>query len=60
MAKTKKAAKAKKKCFLVCPIGGEGTPIRTHSDWVLRIVENALDDGYEIVRADKMPRPGPA
>ncbi len=46
----------KKKCFLICPIGEEGSDIRKNSDnlfdYVLKPVLNQKD--YEIIRADKI------
>ena len=55
--------KPKKECFIICPIGDDGSATRARSDKVLRhIIQPAAKEcGYveeHIVRADKMPRPG--
>jgi hypothetical protein len=50
-----------KKCFVVGPIGGDGTPTRTRADWLLKgIIRPVLKDGFgfEVFRADGMPQPG--
>ena len=42
-------------CFLICPIGKEGTKIRNRSDYIQEeIVENALKNLYHVIRADQM------
>ena len=50
----------KKLCFVVGPIGEEGSDIRTKADWLLRgIIKPTLEArGYEVKRADEMPAPG--
>ena len=51
----------KKLCFVVGPIGEEGTEIRAHADWVLKgIIRPVLDSHpeFEVKRADHDPRPG--
>jgi hypothetical protein len=49
-----------KTCFVIAPIGDEGTSIRDRSDKVLKhIIEPAArEHGYEVLRADKISRPG--
>ncbi len=51
---------AKKKCFVVCPLGEVGSPTRRRSDQVLRfIIEPAAAEcGYQTTRSDLMPQPG--
>ncbi|RWN27857.1 MAG: hypothetical protein EOR97_25135 [Mesorhizobium sp.] len=53
----------KKSCFVVCPIGEEGSPTRRHADWLLHeIVEHVLQahftGQFDIIRADKIDQPG--
>ncbi|UFW79572.1 hypothetical protein [Rhizobium sp. SU303] len=49
-------------CFVVSPIGENGSPERIHADWLLegiiRPVFAAHYSDYKIIRADKMPAPG--
>ncbi|MDC9835550.1 hypothetical protein [Rhizobium binxianense] len=49
-------------CFVVSPIGDDGSPERVHADWLLegiiKPVFTAHYANYQIVRADKMPAPG--
>ena len=47
-------------CFLVSPIGAEGTEQRKHANLVLgSLIEPALDGiGLRLVRADKISKPG--
>jgi hypothetical protein len=49
-----------KTCFCATPIGAEGSPVRRRSDQVLKfLVRAALEPlGYQVVRADELPRPG--
>jgi hypothetical protein len=49
-----------KVCFVISPIGDEGTDIRRRSDQVLKhIIQPAAKEcGYETVRADKISEPG--
>lgn len=43
----------KKTCFVICPIGDEGTPIRQRADFILNgIIIPAISDDFEVVRAD--------
>lgn len=43
---------SKKTCFIACPIGGENSPERKNSDFLLKnIISTSLSD-FEIVRAD--------
>jgi len=52
---------AKKLCFVVGPIGGEGTEIRDHADWLLDgIIRPVLADfsDFWVKRADQDARPG--
>ena len=43
-----------KKCFVVCPIGKEGSEIRKNSDDALQYVITPACEGYEVYRADKI------
>ncbi len=49
-------------CFVVSPIGNDGSPERIHADWLLEgIIKPVFDahhPNYKIIRADKMPAPG--
>lgn len=49
-----------KLCFVIAPIGDEGSEIRHRSDQVLKhiITPAANECGYETVRADKISEPG--
>lgn len=52
----------KKTCFVVGPIGGVGTPTRTHADWLLEgiiipVFEKHFSD-FIVERADKITQPG--
>jgi len=51
---------ADRRCFVISPIGEEGTPIRKHADQVLSfIVAPAMRElGIEPIRSDHMPEPG--
>lgn len=55
------ASLPQKLCFVVGPIGDEGTDIRQHADWLLhgiiKPVMNAFP-GFQVKRADHDPRPG--
>lgn len=49
----------KPKCFVIAPIGKEGSDERKNSDNVLKyIVEKTLEDKYEVKRADDIRQPG--
>ncbi len=45
-----------KVCFLVCPIGADGSEVRKNSDLLLKyIIEPvATEKGYEVIRADRV------
>jgi hypothetical protein len=48
-------------CFVICPIGEEGSLIRKRSDQVLKhIIQPVVEAqrGYRVIRADKLPDPG--
>jgi hypothetical protein len=48
-----------KVCFLITPIGQEGSPTRARVDqWIELIYKKALGSDYEIVRADRISTPG--
>ena len=49
-----------KVCFMITPIGKEGTDIRKNADEVLDYIVNPVCKkyGYSVVRADKMPNSG--
>lgn len=50
----------KKICFVISPIGEEGSDIRERSDQVLKhIITGPMEQlGYEVIRADKISEPG--
>lgn len=50
----------KRRCFVISPIGAEGSEIRAHADDVFRfIIEPAMSDfGIEAVRSDQMHETG--
>jgi hypothetical protein len=49
----------KNTCFVIAPIGDEGTEERKHSDMVLEaLVRRALEHEWEVVRADQITTPG--
>lgn len=49
----------KKKCFLITPIGPDGSLIRKRVDqWIDLIYKPALGDLYDIFRADQISSPG--
>lgn len=50
----------KKICFVISPIGEEGTETRERSDQILKhiISEPVKQLGYEVIRADKISEPG--
>lgn len=50
----------KKICFVISPIGDEGTPTRERSDQILKFIIKpaAAECGYEAERADSSPKPG--
>lgn len=52
--------KERKTCFVICPIGGNGTEKRIKSDLVFHyIIEEALsEENYEITRADLITESG--
>ena len=51
---------SKKDCFVICPIGADGSEIRRRSDqlldYVIRPVVEKL--GYKAIRADEIAKPG--
>lgn len=53
---------AQKTCFVVGPIGGAGTEIRTHADWLLDgIIKPTFREHYpdfDVVRSDTITSPG--
>jgi hypothetical protein len=49
----------KPKCFVIAPIGEEGSPTRKRSNLVLKhIVGKSLEDSYDVQRADDIRQPG--
>jgi len=50
----------KKICFVISPIGEEGSATRVRSDQILKhiITEPVSQLGYEVIRADKISEPG--
>lgn len=47
-------------CFVIAPIGGEGTEVRKRSDQILEHIIGPVvsECGYLALRADQMPKPG--
>jgi hypothetical protein len=47
-------------CFVIAPIGEDGSPIRARSDQIFNHVIKpvAKECGFEAIRADKIPEPG--
>jgi hypothetical protein len=47
-------------CFVIAPIGEDSSEERKHSDMVLEaLIRRALEtDGYEVIRADQISKPG--
>ena len=53
------ASARKPKCFVIIQIGKEGSDVRLKSNRVMKyIVERALEDKYDVQRADDIKRPG--
>lgn len=55
MSKDQKDGK-QKSCFVISPIGEEGSEIRDEADWFLRLVREVLEQGqfnYQVSRADE-------
>ena len=51
--------KPKKLCFVISPIGEDGSSVRAEADWFLEIVSEALsEDGWRIDRADGLKKSG--
>jgi hypothetical protein len=50
----------KKTCFVIAPIGAQGTDVRTRSDQILKyLIEPAAQEcGYDAIRADRISEPG--
>lgn len=50
----------KKICFVISPIGEEGSEVRERSDQILKhIITSSVEQlGYTIIRADKIAEPG--
>jgi hypothetical protein len=56
---TNSALEQKPKCFVIIQIGKDGSPERQKSDRVLKyIIAKALDDKYDIQRANDIKQPG--
>ncbi len=51
---------SQKRCFVISPIGDEGSPVRKHADDVLNIIVRPAMTacGVEALRADKLYEPG--
>jgi len=49
-------------CFVIGPIGAEGSPERTHADWLLQGIIHPVFEkdfpGWKVERADKITAPG--
>jgi len=56
----KEKVEPKKKCFIIGPIGSEGTETRRNADFLLQgIIDEALKDlPYDIIRADRVSSVG--
>ena len=50
--------KPQKLCFVISPIGADGSPERDAADWFLEIVREALSADYRIERADALTKSG--
>jgi hypothetical protein len=48
----------KKKCFVISPIGKEGSEERKWVDEVLKLIIEPAAEDYEIIRSDKISKPG--
>ena len=50
----------KKTCFVVGPIGADGTEVRDQADWLLEaVIRPALEPlGYDVIRSDGIAEPG--
>ncbi|MGH9548104.1 MAG: hypothetical protein ACRD3W_01970 [Terriglobales bacterium] len=57
---TSPTADAKKRCFIICPIGADGSEERARSDKLLKFILEPVCKkyGYDCVRADRLPNPG--
>ena len=57
-----KALPAKKTCFVISPIGDEGTPIRQRADtllnYIIKRVLEKLEFDFDVRRADEIQQPG--
>jgi hypothetical protein len=52
-------ASDKKKCFVISPIGTEGSPERERADTVLKyLIKKALSPEFDVIRADDDTNPG--
>ena len=52
------AQEGKRSCFVVAPIGQDGSPERRSIEAVLEILQRVLDDKYSVVAAHQIPKPG--
>lgn len=54
------AIETQKECFIICPIGEDGSETRERSDKLLRHLFDPVAQkcGYQAVRADKISQPG--
>lgn len=54
------AEEAKKTCFVIGPIGEDGSPARNNADMVLEYIITPVmtDMGYDVIRADRVTAPG--
>lgn len=57
---TTRQTKSSRDCFLICPIGPAGSPIRKRADDLLELVLAPVlkSAGYTVVRADKIAKVG--
>lgn len=54
-----KKQEEKKKCFVITPIGGDGSAIRRHIDGIIQAaIRPVLEPEYEVIVAHKISEPG--
>lgn len=56
---SEKTSEDRKQCFVIGPIGSDGTEIRDEADWFLWMITPVLEEfGFEVKRADQLSEPG--
>ena len=61
MAKKKaepEVAVQQKQCFVICPIGSDGSPERRSADGLVITYQEILGEDWEVVAAHQMNHPG--